>query len=144
MFRNVLTFNTITFVWFKLIYYFSLRLFKKDTILMRQLTSLAKYMFRNINGIINNTPSGIPSGNTFIKSYLINTYLIDQARLREVEPVVSRDSRTMDNYVVSLMSVFGTFRYLCRNTGRVLFFHRKLTLYHVYNSFEHYVKINWY
>lgn len=122
MFRNVLTFNTITFVWFKLIYYFSLRLFKKDTILMRQLTSLAKYMLRNINGIINNTPSGIPSGNTFIKSYLINTYLIDQARLREVEPVVSRDSRTMDNYVVSLMSVFGTFRYLCRITGRVLFF----------------------
>lgn len=90
---------------------------------MRQLTSLAKYyMLRNINGIINNTPSVIPSGNTFIKSYLINTYLIDQARLREVEPVVSRDSRTMDNYVVSLMSVFGTFRYLCRNTGRVLFF----------------------
>lgn len=122
MFRNVLTFNTITFVWFKLIYYFSLRLFKKDTILMRQLTSLAKYMLRNINGIINNTPSGIPSGNTFIKSYLINTYFIDQARLREVGPVVSRDSRTMDNYVVSLMSVFGTFRYLCRITGRVLFF----------------------
>lgn len=144
MFRNVLTFNTITFVWFKLIYYFSLRLFKKDTILMRQLTSLAKYMLRNINGIINNTPSGIPSGNTFIKSYLINTYFIDQARLREVGPVVSRDSRTMDIYVVSLMSVFGTFRYLCRITGRVLFFHRKLALYHVYNSFEHYVKINWY
>lgn len=123
MFRNVLTFNTITFVWFKLIYYFSLRLFKKDTILMRQLTSLAKYyMLRNINGIINNTPSVIPSGNTFIKSYLINTYFIDQARLREVGPVVSRDSRTMDIYVISLMSVFGTFRYLCRITGRVLFF----------------------
>lgn len=122
MFRNVLTFNTITFVWFKLIYYFSLRLFKKDTILMRQLTSLAKYMLRNINGIINNTPSVIPSGNTFIKSYLINTYFIDQVRLREVGRVVSRDSRTMDNYVVSLMSVFGTFRYLCRITGRVLFF----------------------
>lgn len=122
MFRNVLTFNTITFVWFKLIYYFSLRLFKKDTILMRQLTSLAKYMLRNINGIINNTPSGIPSGNTFIKSYLINTYFIDQVRLREVGRVVSRDSRTMDIYVVSLMSVFGTFRYLCRITGRVLFF----------------------
>lgn len=78
---------------------------------MRQLTSLAKYMLRNINGIINNTPSVIPSGNTFIKSYLINTYFIDQARLREVGPVVSRDSRTMDIYVVSLMSVFGTFRY---------------------------------
>lgn len=122
MFRNVLTFNTITFVWFKLIYYFPLRLFKKDTILMRQLTSLAKYMLRNINGIINNTPSGIPSGNTFIKSYLINTYFIDQVRLREVGRVVSRDSRTMDIYVVSLMSVFGTFRYLCRITGRVLFF----------------------
>lgn len=40
---------------------------------------------------------------------------IDQARLREVGPVVSRDSRTMDNYVVSLVSV------LSRNTGCVLF-----------------------
>lgn len=144
MFRNVLTFNTITFVWFKLIYYFSLRLFKKDTILMRQLTSLAKYMLRNINGIINNTPSGIPSGNTFIKSYLINTYFIDQARLREVGPVVSRDSRTMDIYVVSLMSVFGRLDIYVESLGVYFFFHRKLALYHVYNSFEHYVKINWY